>query len=89
MAVAVSVKDTCDPNPVCTVTSIVSNEPPTGGGSGNPSPDFEIAGPLSVSLRAERAGTGSGRVYTITVTCKDHSNNSTQATTAVTVAHDR
>ena len=89
VAVAVSVKDTCDPNPVCTVTSIVSNEPPTGGGSGNPSPDFEIAGPLSVSLRAERAGTGSGRVYTITVTCKDHSNNSTQATTAVTVAHDR
>ena len=30
-------------------------------------PDYEITGPLSVSLRAERAGKNQGRTYTIHV----------------------
>ena len=33
----------------------------------NSGADWEIAGDLTLSLRAERAGGGSGRVYTITV----------------------
>jgi hypothetical protein len=87
--VSVSATDTCDPNPICVVASVASSEPVTGGGSGNTSPDFVITGPLSVDLRAERDGTGPGRTYTITVKCTDHSNNSSQMATAVTVPHDR
>ncbi len=86
---SVSAADTCDPNPICVVTSIASSEPTTGGGSGNTSPDFDITGPLSVNLRAERDGTGSGRTYTITVKCTDHFNNSSQAVTTVMVPHDQ
>ena len=37
----------------------------------------------------ERDGTGSGRIYTLTVQCSDHSGNSLQGTTTVTVAHDK
>jgi hypothetical protein len=42
-----------------------------------------------MSLRAERSGTGSGRVYTITVQCTDAAGNSTTKTVTVTVAHDQ
>jgi HYR domain. len=88
--VSVSATDTCDPNPTCVVASVASSEPVTGGGGcGNTSPDFVITGPLRVDLRAERCGTGPGRTYTITVNCTDHSNNSSQKPTAVTVPHDR
>jgi HYR domain len=88
VTVSVSVTDICDPNPVCTLTAIASNEPAMGGGSGHTSPDFLITGPLSADLRAERDGTGSGRIYTLTVQCSDHSGNSSQGMTSVVVAHD-
>lgn len=87
--VTIAATDTCDPNPVCKVISIASSEPPLGGGSGNTSPDFAITGPTSVSLRAERDGTGTGRTYTITVKCTDASNNSSQGTTTVSVPHNQ
>jgi len=87
--VSVVVTDTCDPNPVCTLTGITSSEPPTGGGSGNTSPDFAITGALSAALRAERDGTGSGRTYTLAVQCTDHSGNSSQASTIVVVPHNQ
>lgn len=76
--------DTCDPNPICAVASIASSEPARRGES-----DFAITGPLDVSLRAERAGTGPGRTYTITVKCTDHSGNSSQKATTVFVPHDQ
>jgi hypothetical protein len=41
-----------------------------------------------VRLRAERAGTGSGRFYTITITCTDSAGNSTSKDVAVFVAHN-
>jgi hypothetical protein len=88
VTVSVAVKDTCDPNPDCAISSIVSNEPSTGGGSGSTSPDYQITGALSANLRAERAGTGRGRLYTITVICTDHSNNSSQASVSVVVPHN-
>jgi hypothetical protein len=81
--------DTCDPSPVCRIIGITSSESPTGGGSGNTSPDFAITGPLSANLRAERDGTGPGRIYTLTVQCTDHSGNSSQANTTVFVAHNQ
>ena len=89
VTLSVVAQDTCDPNPACTLVGITSSEPANGGGSGNTSPDFVITGALSANLRAERDGTGSGRTYTLTVQCTDHSNNSSNASTTVFVPHNQ
>jgi hypothetical protein len=72
----------------CKVTSITSNEPLNGLGDGNTEVDYEIVGDNLVRLRAERSGTGEGRLYTLTVTCTDGSGNTSTATTEVRVAHN-
>jgi subtilisin-like proprotein convertase family protein len=74
---------------VTTSLSVASNEPIDGTGDGDTSPDWEIVDNHHVRLRAERAGGGSGRVYTITVTAADGSGNTSQRTVAVTVPHNR
>jgi hypothetical protein len=43
----------------------------------------------SFNLRAKRAGSGSGRVYTITYTATDKAGNKTFATATVSVPHDQ
>jgi hypothetical protein len=86
VTVTVAASDQCS-TPSCQITGVTSNEPINGPGDGNNIPDWQITGAKTVSLRAERAGTGSGRVYTIDVTCTDGSGNSSTGTTAVTVAH--
>jgi hypothetical protein len=73
----------------CKITSVNSNEPVNGLGDGDTAPDWAITGDLSVNLRAERSGTGSGRGYTITLTCTDVFGNSSTGTANVTVPHDR
>ena len=47
--------------------------------------DWDITGPLSLTLRAERDGTGSGRFYTITVRCTDEAGNSSTSVTTIHV----
>jgi hypothetical protein len=89
VTLSVTTQDTCDPNPACTLSAISSSELASGGGSGNTSPDFVITGALSANLRAERDGTGSGRTYTLTVECRDHSNNTSTANTTVFVPHNQ
>jgi hypothetical protein len=84
----VAVRDICDTKPSCKVVSITSSEPVTGPGD-HSSPDWVITGNLTVGLRAERRGNGSGRVYTIQLRCTDDSGNSSTRTTKVTVPHDR
>ena len=81
--------DNCDPEPDCKIISVISNEPTNGKGDGNTAPDWEITGDLKVKLRAERAGGGSGREYTITVECTDDCENSATEDTTVTVPHDQ
>jgi hypothetical protein len=81
--------DNCDSEPVCKIISVISNEPTNGKGDGNTAPDWEITGDLKVKLRAERAGGGSGREYTITVECTDDCENSATEDTTVTVPHDQ
>jgi hypothetical protein len=81
-----TVTDNCGID-TCTL-SVASNEPVDGTGDGDTSPDWLIIDPHHVQLRAERAGTGTGRVYTITITCADSANNNTVRTTQVTVPHD-
>ncbi|MFZ1120424.1 MAG: HYR domain-containing protein, partial [Candidatus Binataceae bacterium] len=82
VSVSVSVHDTCDLNPVCTITSITANEPIT-------AEDAQITGPLTANLQARRKGNGDGRIYTLTVTCTDASHNRSSATATVTVPHDQ
>src|SRR4030095_17037828 len=58
-----------------TSLTVSSNEPINGTGDGDISPDWQIVNNHLVKLRAERAGIGSGRVYTITITANDGCNN--------------
>jgi hypothetical protein len=51
--------------------------------------DAVVTGDLSLDLRAQRDGKGDGRVYTITVRCKDAAGNATTSTTTVVVPHDQ
>jgi hypothetical protein len=80
--------DNCDASPTCAVTAVASDEPVTGHGSGNTSPDWIILGGQIVQLRAERMGSGDGRVYSVTDTCTDDSGNTSSAVAEVTVPHD-
>jgi hypothetical protein len=81
VSITVSATDAVDPSPSCHVVSVTSNE-----GS---SADWQITGPLSVSLLGDRDGNGSGRIYTITVQCADRFGNTASASTAVVVPHDQ
>jgi hypothetical protein len=70
----------------CRITSATSNEPDNGQGDGDTANDVVITGPLTVNLRSERSGNGSGRIYTIAVTCTDAAGNSATGSTTVSVA---
>jgi hypothetical protein len=88
VTVTVDAEDICDPAPVCNIVDITSNEPIDGLGDGDTAPDWEITSDLTVNLRAERAGVGTARVYTIYIECTDASGNTAAATVEVTVPHD-
>jgi hypothetical protein len=83
-----TVKDVCDARPRCRIDAVASSDPVTGKGD-NTRPDWRVTGDLSLDLRAERAGGGSGRTYSITVECTDASGNSATRTVAVKVPHDQ
>ncbi len=70
--------------PVCGL-SVSSNEPSDGRGDGHTATDWLVVDAHHVLLRAERAGNGRGRIYTIQVTCHDVEGLSTRAQVAVTV----
>ena len=89
VAISVSASDVCSPTVRCAISEVSSNEPINGGGDGNTSPDWVITGDLTVDLRAERAGGGTGRVYTVTVRCADDAGNAATAPVEVTVPHNR
>ncbi|HKR02720.1 MAG TPA: M36 family metallopeptidase [Pyrinomonadaceae bacterium] len=70
---------------VTTTLSVTSNEPINGTGDGDTGPDWEVVNNHLVRLRAERAGGGTGRIYTITITATDASGNQTSQTVTVQV----
>jgi hypothetical protein len=75
--------DNCPGNVSCVLT-VSSNE-----ASNNKEPDWVVVDAHHVLLRAERAGNGSGRIYTLTLTCTDAAANVTIKTATVVVAHDQ
>ena len=87
VTLAATVTDEVDPSPLTRIISVTSNEPVLSGESGDTSPDWVVTGDLSVQLRAERADSGSGRVYTLTVESRDASDNASVQTVLVTVPY--
>ncbi len=87
VVVSASISD-CDSTASCRIVSVTSNEPDDGLGDGDTATDWKITGDLTLNVRAERAGRGTGRVYTITVACTDASGNTSTSTVTVTVPHD-
>jgi 6-phosphogluconolactonase (cycloisomerase 2 family) len=78
-----------DPCPNTCVLTVSSNEPVNGTGDGNTDPDWEVVDAHHVRLRAERAGNGNGRTYTINITCTNDTNKlSSEKTVTVLVPHD-
>jgi len=75
--------------PPTLAATVTSNEPDEGLGDGDHPDDVQDltvdqqTGTITVDLRAERAGVGSGRVYTITITATDGEGN--VSTTSLTV----
>jgi phosphodiesterase/alkaline phosphatase D-like protein len=67
------------------IVDVSSNESVNGIGDGNTATDWQITGDLSLLLRAERSGNGSGRTYTITIEVTDLSGNAARQSTTVFV----
>jgi hypothetical protein len=87
VAATVDVID-ADPNATVTLLSVTSNEPDSVNRGDKPN-DIVIVDDYNFELRAERLGSGDGRVYTIAYEGTDACGNSTIASATVTVPHDK
>lgn len=92
VATGISASDICDPDPILSI-EVTSDEPVDGIGDGNTEPDWLVEensdGSFNVWVRAERSGTGIGRLYTITATAEDASGNVASSSANVQVPHDQ
>ncbi|NOQ13805.1 MAG: hypothetical protein GQ583_04895 [Methyloprofundus sp.] len=84
----VTVTDDQDSAPKVKLLSVTSNEDNNGSGDGDTTEDIIINHDYNFSLRAERAGNGSDRVYTISYQAEDASGNITKESVQVIVPHD-
>ncbi len=88
----VTVSDVCDDMVSWELVDIVSNEPDNDLGDGNTEPDIMDADfgttDTNVSLRAERSGEYTGRVYQATFQATDSSGNTSITMAMVHVPHD-
>jgi len=82
VTLTVHVSDDSDSAPACEISNVTANELID-------TSDSVITGPLTLTLRAARAGKGAERIYTIEVTCTNSSQLSTSATVTVAVPHDQ
>jgi hypothetical protein len=81
-------EDSCGPLDL-KIVKVTSNQAVNGHGDGNTSPDWEIIGPLTVLLRAERSGKQHKREYTIRVRFADGAGNAAFESVNVVVPHDQ
>lgn len=72
-----------------TITGIMQDEPVNAVGDGSTSPDGAGVGTSTAQVRAERSGTGNGRVYEISFTASDGRGGSCGGTVAVGVRHSQ
>ncbi|MFZ2070652.1 MAG: hypothetical protein WAV32_03410 [Halobacteriota archaeon] len=75
-----------------TITNITSDEPTASiksAGGAKLAPDAYGVGTDTASLRAERSGTGNGRVYEITFVASDGKGGETEGSVFVKVPHDQ
>jgi von Willebrand factor A domain-containing protein 7 len=89
--VAISIVGVTDPDGdpfSIQITGIAQDEPTNGLGDGDTCPDGQGINSATAQLRAERSGTGNGRVYTITFTATDSKGASTMGSVRVFVPHD-
>ncbi len=89
VTIDVAAKDVCDAEPACRIVSVSSNEEGNGKGDGNTEADWVIDGDLSLRLRAERSGRGSGRSYAVGIVCEDASGNIAHASATIRVEQNR
>jgi hypothetical protein len=85
VTLSAQVTDAVDAAPATRIVSVTSSEPVKGTGDGDISPDWKVTGDLTLDLRAERAGKGAGRVYTVTVESRDDFGNTSVRTVTVAV----
>lgn len=98
ISVAVSVTDDTDASPSVKLVSVACDD--DGKINLKPKPTLRACDPADIegaaygtddrefALRAERLGTGPGRVYEITYSARDAAGNEATATTTVSIAHD-
>lgn len=74
---------------VTTDIFVFSDEPDNGLGDGDKAEDWEIKDAHNILLRAERSGTGTGRIYYIYIVSHDNSYNYAFKMVTVAVPHDK
>jgi hypothetical protein len=88
----VSIAGVTDPDGDSITTSIVGiiqDEPLSGRGDGNTCPDGKGVGTSRASVRAERSGTGDGRVYHVLFTASDGKGGQCTGSVRICVPHDQ
>ncbi len=94
VAIAGTSADLCSPGSAITLVSASSSEPDDAPGLGDGATTGDIAGaipgapPGPVLLRAERSGSGPGRVYELRYLARDASGNTSPGLAVVTVPRD-
>jgi hypothetical protein len=89
--VAVSIMGVTDPNNsdvIISYPTVTQDEPINGLGDGDTSPDAAVSG-NNILLRAERVGTGNGRVYVVHFTATAAESASCSGTVKVSVPHSK
>lgn len=89
VADCVTATDACDANVDVRFLWASADEAPDARGSGNTASDVQFVDCRTVELRAERQGSGDGRVYELGYRATDQSGNSVEGTCRVVVPHDQ
>src|SRR4051794_417024 len=91
--VNVAINGVTDPDKGDTVsvkaTGVPQDEPLNKTADGNTTPDAKITSAGAVLVRAERQGTGDGRVYVVSFTANDNHGGTCTGTVSIAVPHDQ